>query len=191
MGGPTLLPGSCEPRRRAPRWRSRREFFHPTQPPPPKKQEPHFLVFFFWMGGETFCPNFCYHFFFHTQITDHKGRGSFPWWFPELGTATYGRNMLEKVMELIQRFDVWGPGGCRNGEVVGFSRFFGHLSGCQCFVLYGGGTKGWKSKIINPLMNSGGVVAGELILLWYELLDETLNFLEQIIWDLGVCSETI
>ena len=40
-------------------------------------------------------------------------------------------------------------------------------------------------------MNSGGVVAGELILLWYELLDETLNFLEQIIWDLGVCSETI
>lgn len=27
-------------------------------------------------------------------------------------------------MELIQRFDVWGPGGCRNGEVVLIQQVF-------------------------------------------------------------------
>ena len=112
---------------------------HPT--PTPKKTRTTFFGVFFWMGGGTFCPNFCYHFFFHTQITDHKGRGSFPWWFPELGTATYGRNMLEKVMELIQRFDVWGPGGVSERGSRGIQQVFWHLSGCQCFVLYGGGHK--------------------------------------------------
>ena len=41
-------------------------------------------------------------------------------------------------MELIQRFDVWGPGGCRNGEVVGIQQVFWAPRGVVSDLFYMG-----------------------------------------------------
>ncbi len=68
--------------------------------------------------------------------------------------------MLEKVIELIQRFDVWGPWW--DGSLDG--RFLGTNDRGVSALFYMGRHKRLENQIIKPLMNSDeGVAAGELL----------------------------